>query len=306
MEELTGKVQSELSLEKIEKLTLLSDFLAVIKIGIVNSNALTAFAGVWLALYFNNLDFWSNIDKVIFTLLGTSSIIAGSCAVNNFFDRDIDILMKRTSERPTVTGNFKSNNVLAMAIAFLIFGFLLLSFTTLTAVFFGLVGTITYIFLYTMWSKRRYTLNTVIGSVSGAVPPLIGWGAIDSRLHPVAIGLFLIMFLWQIPHFLALAMKRVDEYRMANIPMLPVVYGVEVTKRQIILWIICLLPIPFILLPLGKWFVLLATILNVGWLFFGIKGYQSQHVVKWATKMFVYSLNYLTILFVSMILFTLF
>ncbi|MEH7279907.1 protoheme IX farnesyltransferase, partial [Bacillus toyonensis] len=161
--------------------------------------------------------------------------------------------------------------------------------------------------LYTLWTKRKYTLNTVVGSISGAVPPLIGWAAIDPSLgHPIAWMLFLIMFIWQIPHFLALAMKRVDEYRNAGIPMLPVVHGFEITKRQIMIWTVCLLPLPFYMSGLGITFMVLATLLNIGWIVLGFYGFRKKDDIKWSVQMFVYSLNYLTILFVSMIVVTFF
>ncbi|MGM9986645.1 MAG: heme o synthase [Bacillaceae bacterium] len=306
MSEAVDRLTNESLIKKKMKPTFLKDFFAVVKIGIVNSNLLTTFTGLWLAIYFNGLVFFDHIDTIIFTVIGSSFIIAGSCAVNNYFDRDIDHLMERTSERPTVTGVYKENNVLALAIGLLIIGFLVLSFTTITATLIGLVGTVTYVFLYTMWTKRKYTLNTVVGSISGATPPLIGWAAIDSDLHVVAWVLFFILFIWQIPHFLALAMKRVEEYRRAGVPMLPVVYGFDMTKRQILIWILFLLPFPFLMYGLGYGFIILATILNVGWLVLGIRGFRSQDATKWSVKMFVYSLNYLTILFVSMVLFTLF
>jgi heme o synthase len=143
-----------------------------------------------------------------------------------------------------------------------------------------------------------------VGSISGAVPPLIGWAAVDADLHIVAWILFLIMFIWQPPHFLALAMKRCEEYRKAGIPMLPVVHGFEITKRQIVIWVACLLPLPFYLFSLSIPFVVLATVLNIGWLLLGIAGFKMKDDIKWAKLMFVYSLNYLTILFVTMVVVT--
>ncbi|PMC38309.1 protoheme IX farnesyltransferase [Bacillus sp. UMB0899] len=289
----------------IEETTLWKDFLSLIKVGIVNSNAITTFTGIWLALYFSDKSFLSNIDVVLFTLIGSSLVIAGSCAINNYYDRDIDYLMERTKDRPTVTGKMNPLHALWVGILLLTIGFALMLMTTLTATIISLVGVVTYIFLYTMWSKRLYTINTVIGSISGAVPPLIGWAAIDSNLSVMAWVLFLIMFIWQPPHFLALAMRRTEEYRAAKIPMLPVVHGFDITKRQIMVWIVCLLPLPFYLYELGTGFLILATLLNVGWIIIGIKGFKNKELeLKWATKMFVYSINYLTILFVSMVLFT--
>ncbi|MFD1735675.1 heme o synthase [Bacillus salitolerans] len=286
--------------------TVWQDFLALIKVGIINSNLITAFTGLWLAFHFTGQSFLQNWDIALFTLLGTSFVIAGSCSLNNYIDRDIDHLMERTKLRPTVTGRFNAKRVLMIGILLTIIGTGFLLATTLMAAVIGLVGVFTYVVLYTMWSKRQYTINTVIGSISGAVPPLIGWAAVDPNLHMVAWVLFMIMFIWQPPHFLALAMKRCEEYRAAGIPMLPVVHGFKMTKRQIMIWIACLLPLPFYLYSLGTVFLILATLLNVGWLALGIKGYKSTDEIKWSTSMFVYSLNYLTILFVAMIVATLF
>ncbi|MFC0274691.1 heme o synthase [Metabacillus herbersteinensis] len=288
----------------IPETTMWSDFLALIKVGIVNSNLITTFTGLWLALYYSGKGFIANIDIVLYTLIGSTLVIAGSCAINNFYDRDIDPLMERTKSRPTVTGKINPYQALWMGIVLLTLGFVFLLMTTITATIIGLIGVVTYVFLYTMWSKRLYTINTVIGSVSGAVPPLIGWAAIDSNLSVVAWVLFLIMFIWQPPHFLALAMRRCEEYRAANIPMLPVVHGFEITKRQIMVWVACLLPLPFYLYELGIGFLILATALTVGWGVIGLLGFKVKDDIKWATWMFVYSINYLTILFVAMVIFT--
>lgn len=289
----------------IEQTSLWQDFLATIKIGIVNSNLITAFTGFWLALYFNGKSFLGALDLAFFSMIGTALIIAGACSLNNYVDRDIDHLMERTKGRPTVTGRFNPVTVLLMGVGFTLTGLLMLMITSVTAALIGLVGVVTYVFFYTMWSKRLYTINTVVGSVSGAVPPLIGWAAVDSNLHIVAWVLFLIMFIWQPPHFLALAMRRCEEYRAAGIPMLPVVHGFEITKRQIMIWIACLMPLPFYLHGLGLIFLGLATLLNVGWLLLGGIKYKKMEDTKWASMMFVYSLNYLTIMFVAMIIATL-
>lgn len=281
------------------------DFLALIKIGIVNSNLITTFTGVWLALHFAEMRFLANLDLVFFTLIGSSLIIAGSCSINNYIDRDIDHLMERTKARPTVTGKVEPNKVMFMGLALIAIGTFFLALTTLMAVVIGLIGVFSYVVLYTMWSKRQLVSNTVIGSISGAVPPLIGWAAVDGNLSVMAWVLFIIMFAWQPPHFYALAMRRVEEYRAANIPMLPVVKGFKTTKNHIVLWVALLLPLPFLLPSLGVPFLVLATALNVGWLAIGLYGYKMQDDLKWAKYMFIYSLQYLTILFVAMVIVTL-
>lgn len=296
-------IQNEQPQEVVVSTSLLKDFLALVKIGIVNSNLITTFTGIWLALYFSGNSLLLNIDRVIFALLGTGFIIAGSCAINNFYDRDIDQIMERTKSRPTVTGRMTPVQVLALGFSFILIGTIFLAMTSITSAIIGLIGVFTYIVLYTMWTKRHYTINTVVGSISGAVPPLIGWTAITD-LTIIAWVLFLIMFIWQPPHFLALAMKRCEEYRNAGIPMLPVVHGFGMTKRQMMVWVACLLPLPFYLYSLGFGFIILATILNIGWLILALSGLKVKDDLKWAKWMFVYSLNYLTILFVAMVVFT--
>jgi heme o synthase len=300
----------ELALKNAEEVvhsetTFWKGFLATIKIGIVNSNLITTFTGLWLALYFTNNRFLDNLDIVLFTLLGSSLIIAGSCSINNYVDRDIDHLMDRTKERPTVTGKFDPSKVLILGLFLIVLGTFLLALTTWTAMVIGIVGVFSYVVLYTLWSKRQFVSNTIVGSVSGAVPPLIGWAAVDGNLDIIAWCLFIIMFFWQPPHFYALAMRRVEEYRAAGIPMLPVVKGFKTTKKHINLWVAGLLPLPFFLMSLGTAFVILATILNLGWLLLGLYGYKIKDDIKWAKLMFVYSLQYLTIMFVAMVIVTL-
>ncbi|MET0787016.1 MAG: heme o synthase [Paenisporosarcina sp.] len=289
-----------------ETTTFVKDFLALIKIGIVNSNLVTTFTGLWLAFQFSNRHFLNELDLMFYTLFGAALIIAGSGAMNNFIDRDIDPIMSRTKSRPTVTGRFAPAPVLAIALSFLVVGEILLFMASVSAGVWGLAGIISYVVLYTMWSKRKHVSNTIVGSISGAIPPVIGWAAVEPTLGWGALALFLIMFAWQPPHFYALAMKRTEEYRAAGIPMLPVVKGFARTKKSMLLWVLILFPLPFLLMDLGTWFLILATALNVGWVVLAIKGFKAEDDLKWANGMFIYSLNYMTILFVSMIIFSIF
>lgn len=279
----------------------LADVKSLVKIGIVNSNLITTFAGFWLALYFTDATFSANWQVFLLTMAGTALVIAGGCIMNNWYDVDIDPVMTRTKSRPTVTGSFSLNQVLILGIASTVAGIVLLLFTTVTATLIAMFGWVVYVFFYTMWTKRKYTLNTIVGSFSGAAPPLIGWAAIDPNLNVAAIVLFLIMFIWQTPHFLALAMKKCKEYKAAGIPMLPVVHGFAITKRQMVVYTACLLPLPFYLSSLGTTFLVVATLLNVGWLAMGISGFFMKNDLKWANWMFIYSLNYLTIIFLLMV-----
>lgn len=284
--------------------TLWADLRALIKVGIINSNLITAFTGFWLALFFTGASFFEYWDIFLLTMGGTALVIAGGCIFNNYIDRDIDPIMSRTKGRPTVTGSIALNHVLILAIATTLAGLTMLILTTYSAAIFGFIGWFAYVVLYTLWSKRRYTINTAIGSLSGAIPPLIGWAAVDPNLDAVAIILFIIMFIWQTPHFLALAMKKCKEYKAAGIPMLPVVHGFPITKRQMVIYVACLLPLPFYLPSLGNVFLIIATTLNVGWLALGLAGFFMKSDLKWASMMFVYSLNYMTILFLTMVVVT--
>ncbi len=286
--------------------SVLKDFLALIKIGIVNSNMITTFTGLFLAFQFTGRNFLQHIDLLVFALGGSGLIIAGSAALNNLIDRDIDPIMTRTKSRPTVTGRFKPSYVWALAFTFIVVGEIMLFAASPAAALWGLAGIFSYVVLYSMWSKRRYVSNTIVGSISGAIPPLIGWAAVEPALGAGAWALFLIMFIWQPPHFYALAMRRTEEYRAVNIPMLPVVKGFARTKKSMLAWVLFLFPLPFLLTELGIGFLVLATALNLGWLYLSLRGFKAKDDLKWASAMFIYSLNYMTILFVAMIIFSIF
>ncbi|WP_010631055.1 heme o synthase [Sporolactobacillus vineae] len=285
--------------------SLVKDVLTTVKIGIVNSNLITTFTGLWLALYFTGQSVLSFLLPGFFALAGTALIIAGGCSLNNYIDRDIDPLMERTQKRPSATGRFTGSNVLKMGICLSVSGLILLLAASPTAAFFGFVGLFVYVLIYTMWLKRTYTINTVVGSIAGAVPPLVGWAVVDpSMTSPVPWVLFLIMFLWQPPHFLSLAIKRVKEYRRAGIPMLPVVAGFSVTQRQMIIYVAVLVPVSLLLYSLGTFYIVSALLLGFGWLCYAIAGLFTKDIVRWARIMFVISLNYLTLLFMLMIIAT--
>lgn len=267
-------------------------------------NVLPVFTGFMLALYFGNhslLEYW---PAFILTMAGSTLVMAGALIMNNWYEADLDEKMVRTMQRPTVTGNIPMHVIFWMGIGSSAAGFLLLMFTTWETVLYAFVGWFVYVVLYTFWSKRRYTLNTVIGSVSGAVTPMIGWAAVDSAMHIIPVMIFLILFLWQIPHTFAIAIRRFDDYKAAGVPMLPVVYGFNMTKRQMLIYIACLLPMPFYMSALGIGFVVFATLLNVAWLGVSIAGFFTKDDVKWANIMFRSSLIYLTALFLAMLIVT--
>lgn len=280
------------------------DFKELFKAVVLISNVLPVLTGFWLALYFTNSSFSAHLGTFALTLIGSTLVMAGALVLNNWYEVDLDKEMIRTQNRPTVTGNISLNTVLIMGIVLTVLGTGVLLFTTIEATIYALIGWFTYVVMYTFWSKRKYTLNTIIGSVSGAVTPLIGWAAIAPANHIVPVVLFIILFIWQVPHTFAIAMRRCEEYRAAGVPMLPVVYGFEFTKRQIFVYIACLLPLPLFLTSLGPTFVIIASLLNIGWFALALRGFFIKDDVKWAKQIFIYSLNYLTILFILMMVVT--
>ncbi|MBO3064559.1 MULTISPECIES: heme o synthase [Staphylococcus] len=274
----------------------------IIKMGLVQGNLLPAFAGSWLAIVLANHSFLSSIPQILMMLVGSTLIMGGACALNNYYDQDIDSIMPSKQQRPTVNDRISNRNLLMLSFGMMLIGEALLFALNIPSGVIGLLGIVGYVSFYSIWSKRHTVWNTVIGSFPGAVPPLIGWTAIEGNISLIAVALFLVIFCWQPIHFYALAIKRKDEYSLANIPMLPSVKGFKRTRVSMFLWLVFLLPLPFLLSSLGTTFIVLATLLNLGWLYLGLTSFKKDSdQTKWATKMFIYSLNYLVVFFVLIV-----
>lgn len=281
------------------------DFKRLVKGIVLLANVSPVILGYWLALHFTGADLIMRWEELVIVTVGSLFVIAGALMLNNWYEVDLDKEMIRTQARPTVTGHFSLKMVFWLGVSFSIIGLVIIAMTTFEAAIYALLGWFTYVVLYTFWSKRKYTLNTVIGSVSGAFTPLIGWAALTPANHIVPIVLFMILFLWQIPHTFAIAMRRHDEYKAAGVPMLPVVYGMEMTKRQSLVYVLLLFPLPFFLGELGTSFLIIATIMNVIWIIISIQGFFVKDNIKWANQMFYYSLTYLSVVFGGMVIVTL-
>lgn len=278
----------------------------IIKMGLVQGNLIPAFAGAWLAIVMTNHSFLSSIPQILLMLIGSTLIMGGACALNNYYDQDIDRIMPSKQNRPTVNDRISDKNLLILSFGMMLVGEACLFLLNVPSGVLGLIGIVGYVSYYSIWSKRHTTWNTVVGSFPGAVPPLIGWVAIDGNISLIAIVLFLVVFCWQPIHFYALAIKRSDEYSLANIPMLPSVKGFKRTRISMFIWLVFLLPLPFLLSSLGTTFVVLATLLNLGWLYVGLTSFKkATDQTKWATKMFIYSLNYLVVFFVLVVVISL-
>ncbi len=291
---------------KIPKQTLAKKLAQTVKTGIIKSNLIPMFAGLTLALYTYQISLFEKIPEILFALIGSILVIGAAGAFNNLYDRDIDSIMERTKNRPTVTGEIKPKPGLRVRALMAILGLFSLALTTLLAALLGFLGLFFYIVPYTMWSKRRTIYNTEVGSISGAMPPLIGWAAIYPDItHPAILGLFLITVIWQMPHFYAIAIRRHDEYKAAKVPMLPVVKGVKRTYMQTNIYLIILIAMSFLFSSLSLGLTLVALLLSILWLVLSIFGYKKMDSEKWAKSMFVYSLFHMTILFSTVIIYSL-
>lgn len=278
----------------------------IIKTGIIKSNILGMLAGLSLALYIYDIGFIEKLPIILLSLIGTSFVVGGSGAINNYYDRDIDSIMNRTKVRPTADGSINPKFALWLGIALVTIGLVLLLSISILAAAMAFLGFVFYVFAYTMFTKRSTIYNTEVGSLSGAMPPIIGWAVISADIfHPVAIGLFVFMFLWQPPHFYAIAIRRLEEYKDASVPMLPVVKGIYRTKVQTIVYLIVLLIASFLFFPYSKTITFAMFGLTLVWILLGIWGFKKVDDKKWANLMFAFSLSHLTILFALMIIISL-
>ena len=249
--------------------------------------------------------FQTNIYKALTGIFGIGLIAASSAAINQILDLEIDGKMKRTDKRPLVSGKIPVINAITFAaILFIIGSFLLLSFNNFLSWALTVATWVFYAFLYTRILKFAGPQNIVIGGLAGAMPPVLGWVALTGSISPLPLLLVAIIFVWTPPHFWALAIDRIDDYENANVPMMPVVKGIEYTKIQILLYSFLLLAcslLPFAIGSLGIFYFMSASSLGLIFIFLAARLMQDKNN-SGAIPFFLYSIIYLTILFVSMIL----
>ncbi len=246
---------------------------------------------------------WPSGRLVLWTMIGGYLAAGGANAINQWFDRDIDARMRRTSNRPIVAGRIGATHALIYALAISLASALILGFGVNWATAgLAMLGLALYVFLYTWWLKRTTVQNIVIGGAAGAVPPLVGWAAVDGTIGLGAIILFAIVFYWTPPHFWALALLLRRDYAEAGVPMLPVVRGVEETARQVLLWTAVLVGVS--LLPVAAGIsggVYLASALVLGAFFLASAGRLSRAPdERRARATFSYSMLYLALLFAAL------
>ena len=275
------------------------DYVSLAKPRIIPLLLITALGGMMMAERG-----WPSTGLVVLTLLGGALAAAGAGAINCWIDRDLDGAMLRTRRRPLPDGRIAPSHALLFGIALGLAAFVLLAFwvNVLTATL-AISGLLFYVFVYTLWLKRWTVQNIVIGGAAGAVPPVVGWAAVTHRVDLTAIYLFAVIFLWTPPHFWALALRLKGDYARARVPMLPVVRGEAVARRQILLYTLVLVAVTLAVVvtgALGLLYLAGAAVLGGVFIALAVVNLRNQRQ-RWSRLLFDYSIAYLGLLFAVMV-----
>lgn len=277
---------------------MIKEYFKLTKPGIIFGNVLTTVGGFLLAS--RGSIHWGTF---LSASLGIALVIASGCVFNNYMDRRIDALMARTKNRALVIGTIPLSHALIFASFLGVLGILLLYFGTnfLTAIL-GMTGFIFYVFIYGYF-KRHSRYSTLVGSIPGAIPLVVGYCAVTGVFDISALLLFLTMAVWQMPHFYAISIFRHADYKNAHLPVLSVVSAPQVVKKHIIIFAILYVVFIFALLVKGVTgyvFFTVMIILAIYWVIMGLKGFRNKDTVRWARGMFGFSL--ITLLMFSLML----
>ncbi len=275
-------------------------FISVTKPGIIFGNIVTVSGGFFLGSQ-THINFW----LLLTTLVSMSLIIGGGCVFNNFIDRDIDHLMERTKNRVLVQGLMSGKVAIIYAIVISIAGFTLLyQQTNPLTVLIAFIGYFFYVVIYSLCMKRHSSYGTIVGSISGAVPPVVGYCAVTNRFDMGAVILFAILALWQMPHFYAIAIYRLNDYRAAGIPVLPLKRGMRYTKISMLIYTIVFAGVSILPTAFGYTgyiYFTLASILGLIWITLAVLGLKNTDNDRtWARKMFSFSILNITLLCIAM------
>ncbi|OLO07855.1 protoheme IX farnesyltransferase [Salinicola sp. MH3R3-1] len=277
----------------------LKPYLALTKPGIIFGNLVTVIGGYFLAAG-GRFDLW----LFLATVLGTSLVVASGCVFNNVIDRDIDGHMARTQSRAMVTGEISIPIALLLGCLMGVVGFGLLAWmTTPMATGFAAFGFAIYVGAYSLYLKRNSVYSTLIGSLSGASPPVIGYCAVTGTFDLGALLLLIIFSMWQMPHSYAIAIFRFDDYASASIPVLPVKCGIAVAKRHIVIYTV-LFVIASVMLSVAGYtgwaYAIVAVAVGGYWLSITLRGFRTTNNEAWARKVFGISIMVVTALSVMM------
>ena len=244
------------------------------------------------------------VSLVLLTCLGGYMSAGGASAINHWYDRDIDAQMRRTRNRPVPSGRIAPNAALAFGCTLAALSVLELSLlVNPLAAALSFAGFLGYVFIYTVWLKRRSTQNIVIGGAAGAMPPLVGWAAVTGQIGGLAVMMFFIVFFWTPPHFWSLSLLMKQEYTDVNVPMLPVVHGEQETRRQILLYAVLLFAVtqlPYCAGGLGVTYLIASMVLGFAFIGGAIRLYVRKDRAS-ALRLYLFSLAYLALLFCSMV-----
>ena len=237
------------------------------------------------------------------TVIGGTMAAGGANAINMYVDRDIDALMKRTQNRPLVTGLIEPMHALVFAVALEAVAFVWLwGFVNLLSAVLAVSACLFYVFVYTLWLKRSSSSNIVIGGAAGAAPVLIGWSAVTNSLGWAPVVLFAVIFFWTPPHFWALAIRYKDDYAAADVPMLPSVASFRTTAVRILAYTLVVWALTLVFVPvahMGLIYIGAAIVLGAGFTWLSVEVLRTESP-KVAMRLFAYSITYITLLFGAM------
>lgn len=277
---------------------MLRKYLFLTKPGILFGNFITTLGGFFLPAQ-GSID----ILLLLLTLLGTTLVVASGCVVNNVIDQDIDTKMQRTQNRALVKKTISPTVALIYALVLGVIGFSILWFGVNGYAFlFAMIGFIVYVGFYSLWTKRTSIHQTVIGSISGASPPVIGYTAVTHQFDVAALLLFLAYALWQMPHSWAIAIYRFDDYKNAGIPILPVARSIYRTKIECVIYILLFAAVLNGLYCFGYtnvFFLITFNALTAYWLYLSVIGFKAVNDQLWAKRFFLYSVILITLLSLS-------
>ncbi|AMF93281.1 heme o synthase [Vibrio fluvialis] len=269
---------------------MIKGYISITKPGIIIGNLISVAAGYFLAAKSEAAD----VALLAYTLAGVAMVIASGCVVNNIFDRDIDLRMDRTRGRLLAQGEINVDHAFVYAIALLLGGTALLyRMANPLSTVVVLLGYVFYVFFYTMWYKRTSVYGTLVGSVSGAVPPLVGYLAVTNYISLEAVLLFALFCLWQMPHSYAIAMFRMQDYKTAGIPVLPVVSGIEKARKHMMAYVVAFNLVALALFLLGECgyeYLVIASAVCFMWTKVTFKPVTEDNYVEWSKTVFKVSL----------------
>jgi len=284
-------------------------FISVTKPGIIFGNLVAVLGGYFLAS--PHLSHHAiNLLYLLWVLLGISFVIASGCVFNNYIDRDIDRLMERTKNRVLAKDELSPTVALSYATLLGIMGFGILYLkTNLLTVYITLIGFVGYAVIYSLVLKRRSVLSTPIGAIAGAVPPVAGYCAVTNQFDMGAVLAFLILFLWQMPHFYAITIYRIKDFAAASLPVLPLRKNIYYTQIMMLVYILAYTIITLLPTLLGYknyLYFSIALFLGVIWFILGLSGLHTQDNKIWARKMFIFSIINLTLLCLTLVMVSLY